>query len=362
MAFFLTVPLSISYDLSVMSYQLSVAAGRPARMTVRAGGLEFPNPFILAAGPLTRSESAIRKCFQAGWGGAVTKTIALRPTISPRPALASLRKSKSLVNIELISEVRYPVWLRWIKNIKHKFPDRILLASIMGDARMADWVKLARACESAGADALELNVSCPHGMPECGMGALIGQNPYLVKKITQITKKAVRIPVWVKLTPNVTDLGLIARAGIEGGADGLVGINTVKALAGIDIDSFTPLPNVSRLSTFGGYSGQAIKPIALRCVAEMASEVREQKSEIGISAVGGISNWHDAVEFMLLGASTVQICTAAMYQGISMIKSLKKGLLLYLKRQGLDSVNALVGLGLDKIIPHSDLTFDPMEI
>jgi dihydropyrimidine dehydrogenase (NAD+) subunit PreA len=223
-------------------------------------------------------------------------------------------------------------------------------------------------CEKAGADGLELNVSCPHGMPERGMGALLGQNPYLVKRITRAVKQVVDIPVWVKLTPNVTDIGLIARAAASAGADGLVGINTVKALGGIDIDTFTPRPSVSRLSAFGGYSGAAIKPIALRCVAEIVQAVDpstdsgvSEAEPLPVSAVGGISDWRDAVEFMLLGASTVQVCTAALYRP-DMISGLKTGLLKYLKRHRFNGVDSIVRRGLDKVLSHLDLTFDPLEI
>src|SRR3989339_427925 len=249
----------------------------------------------------------ILRGFDQGWAGAVSKTISLSPTKNPKPRLAVINNTRSLVNIELISSDSASQWVKWIKQIKQAAPDKIIIASIMASTKSADWQKLARMMADSGADALELNISCPHGMPEKGMGSLIGQDPKLAGLATKAAKKAVGIPVMVKLTPNVTDIKVIARACAENGANALSGINTVKSLPGVNINTLSPLPDVMGKSTFGGYAGRGIKPIALRCIAEMY-----QASKLPISAGGGILDWKDAVEFMLLGAQTIQVCTAVM--------------------------------------------------
>ncbi|MFH0888428.1 MAG: NAD-dependent dihydropyrimidine dehydrogenase subunit PreA [Planctomycetota bacterium] len=329
-------------------------------------GLELSNPFILASGPPTRNDEMILRGFEEGWAGAVTKTISFSPTQSPHPRLSIIDKTKSLVNIELISSDTVQQWVKWISTIKKTAPHKIIIASIMASAKTNDWQKLARIMADAGADALELNISCPHGMPERGMGSLIGQNPRLSATITHAVKKAVSIPVIVKLTPNVTDIKLIAKACAQSGADALSGINTVKSLAGIDIEKLSPLPSVNEKGTFGGYAGQGIKPIALRCVAEMF-----QATKLPISAGGGIFNWNDAVEFLLIGARTLQLCSAVMFSGYPIIHSLKKGLQKYIQQHNFRRSDApirsvpypkasgrleqLVALSQKKLVRHSSL-------
>jgi len=312
-------------------------------------GLELENPFILASGPPTRNAEMILKGFEAGWAGAVTKTISLSPTKNPRPRLA-VTDRHNLFNIELISTDSAVIWSKWNKTIKRQAPDKILIASIMAAANTKDWQKLAKMTADSGADAIELNISCPHGMPEQGMGSLIGQNPILTGKIVKAVKKAVKIPVIAKLTPNVTDISIIARSCKEHGADALSGINTVKSLAGIDIETCLPLPNVKGKSTYGGYSGKGVKPIALRCISEMYHETK-----MPISAGGGIFNWQDALEFILAGASTIQICTAVMLSDYSLIHKLLTGTKDYLARHRVKHVADLVGLADRNIVRHSAL-------
>ncbi|MBI4711850.1 MAG: NAD-dependent dihydropyrimidine dehydrogenase subunit PreA, partial [Planctomycetes bacterium] len=270
---------------------------------------------------------------------------------------------------ELISTDTPQRWIKWIGLIKKQYPANILVASIMGSTKADIWQRLAKRITDAGADALELNISCPHGMPERAMGSLIGQDPVLAGKVTAWVKKASSIPVIVKLTPNVTDIGLIARACVESGADALAGINTVRALAGINIDTFEPLPSVGGISAFGGYGGSGIKPIALRCVAEMVQagktavspvtpcryDVALMRGKIPVSGGGGIFHWPDAVEFLLVGASTLQICTAVMLNGYGIIHHLKHGLKHYLVSKGFDSVNRIIGLAQRRIVKHSSL-------
>lgn len=313
-------------------------------------GLELSNPFILASGPPTRNAEMILRGFEEGWAGAVTKTISFSPTQSPHPRLSIIDKTKSLVNIELISSDTVHQWVKWISIIKKTAPCKIIIASIMASVKTNDWQKLAKIMADAGADALELNISCPHGMPEKGMGSLIGQNPKLSAIITHSVKKVVSIPVIVKLTPNVTDIKLIAKACAQSGADALSGINTVKSLAGIDIEKLSPLPSVNERGTFGGYAGQGIKPIALRCVAEMF-----QATKLPISAGGGIFNWNDAVEFLLIGARTLQLCSAVMFSGYHIIHPLKNGLQKYIQQHNFSRLEQLVALSQKKLVKHSFL-------
>ena len=328
----------------------SIVSKDKSALNISFCGLEFSNPFILASGPPTRNAEMILRGFEEGWAGAVTKTISFSPTKSPHPRLSIIDKTKSLVNIELISSDTVQQWVKWISFIKKTASRKIIIASIMASVRTNDWQKLAKIMEDSGADALELNISCPHGMPERGMGSLIGQDPKLSATITYAVKKVVSIPVMVKLTPNVTDISVIARACARSGADALSGINTVKSLAGIDIEKFSPLPSVNEKGTFGGYAGYGIKPIALRCVAEMW-----QATKLPISAGGGIFTWNDAVEFLLIGARTLQLCSAVMFSGYSIIHSLKNGLQKYIRQHNFSRLEQLVALSQKKLVKHSSL-------
>lgn len=326
----------------------SIISKDKINLSISFCGLKFFNPFILASGPPTRNAEMILKGLEEGWAGAVTKTISFIPTRSPRPRLAIINKTKSLVNIELISSDTIHQWVKWISTIKKTAPSKIIIVSIMASAKTNEWQKLAKIMASAGADALELNISCPHGMPEKGMGSLIGQNPKLAATITHAVKKAVSIPVIVKLTPNVTDIKVIAKACLQSGADALSGINTVKSLAGIDLETFSPLPAVAGKGTFGGYAGQGIKPIALRCVAEMF-----QSTNLPISGGGGIFTYDDAVEFLLVGARILQLCSAVMFSGYSIIHPLKNGLRKYIQQHHFSRLEQMVALSQKKLVSHS---------
>jgi dihydropyrimidine dehydrogenase (NAD+) subunit PreA len=304
----------------------------------------------------------IKRGFAAGWGGAVTKTLAhdrdLMANVSPRLASLSFpgkadepKKLYGLENIELITDRPLKTWLWEIEDIKKHYPNNLLVASIMaGGKDRQGWQELVHLCRDAGADMLELNLSCPHGMPEKGMGAAIGQNPEIVKAVTSWVKEVADIPVMAKMTPNVTDIRIPARAAIEAGADAISAINTVAAIIGIDLETLTPLPNVWGKSTHGGYSGQAIKPIALKAVASIASGI-----SIPISGIGGIETWRQAVEFMLLGAKTVQLCTAVMIHGYGIIDELRDGLMGFMEDHDFAKIDEFVGKSLNKLTDHSGL-------
>jgi dihydropyrimidine dehydrogenase (NAD+) subunit PreA len=320
-------------------------------------GVHFPNPYILAAAPPTDNPDMIRRGFQAGWGGAVIKTLSVKEqdVSLVYPMMHGVahkgQPMMGLENIDLISEHSVDDWLPVIPQIKKEFPDRVLIASIMG-ANKEVWQKLVRQLEDAGVDMIECSFSCPHGMPEKGMGSTIGQNPELTERTARWVKEAAtRVPVIIKLTPNITDITASAQAVKDSGADGVCAINTVKGLIGYDLETWSPYPSINGKSTYGGFSGPAIKPIALKCVSEIASKVG-----IPITAVGGLWDWRDAVEFLLSGAETVQSCTAVMTMGFRIIDDLCEGLADYLEYKGLSSVRELIGKGLPQIVKHEELS------
>jgi dihydropyrimidine dehydrogenase (NAD+) subunit PreA len=320
-------------------------------------GVKFPNPFTLAAAPTTDSAEMVARAFEAGWGGAILKTTSVETEVVELvyPMMSGIdledKKLMGLQNIDLISERHIDEVEKDVKALKKEFPDKVVAASIMG-AKKEDWQQLVRRLEAAGVDLIECSFSCPHGMPERGMGSTIGQDPELTERTARWVKEAAtRVPIVIKLTPQIADITAAARAVKRSGADGVCAINTLKSMIGVDLETFIPYPNVGGYSTYGGYSGPAIKPVTLRCVAEIAKSV-----DIPIAAVGGISTWSDAVEFLLLGATNIQLCTAVMHNGFRIIEDLIDGLSVYLEEKGMDSVKELVGKALPYIIDHSHLS------
>ncbi|MGD0658640.1 MAG: NAD-dependent dihydropyrimidine dehydrogenase subunit PreA [Syntrophorhabdales bacterium] len=328
-----------------------------SRLKLKCGNLQLENPFLLASGPPTAEGDFIRKALSLGWGGAVTKTI--NPDsievadVSPRFGVVKGGDGAivGFENIELISKKPVAYWQTEVEKLKKEYPRKVLIASIMADREKGSWQTLARQMEHAGADALELNFSCPHGMPEQGLGSAIGQDPEITATITRWVKEAVKIPVIVKLSPNVTDIQIIARAAVDAGADMLAAINTVQCLIGVDLDSLDPVPSVEGYSTFGGYSGYAIKPIGLRCVAQIAQCVA-----VPIMGMGGICSWRDAAEYLAAGAGAVQVCTEVMLKGVGIIRSLQDGLRKYLVQKGFESPEPLVAAAVKKLGSHEQLS------
>jgi dihydropyrimidine dehydrogenase (NAD+) subunit PreA len=254
-----------------------------------------------------------------------------------------------LENIEL-SDRPLEEWLPDISRIKKKYPENILITSVKAQYSALGWQKAARKVEEAGADAIELNLSCPHRVPGRVMGAAVGQSPKMTAQVVEWVKDVSSVPIIVKLTPNANNISSIARASEKAGADALSAINTVECLVGVDVHSLEPKPSVMGFSAFGGYSGPAVKPIALKCVAQVASSVK-----LPISAIGGITTWEDAVEFLLVGASTLQVCTAAMFNGYRIIEDLNEGLSAYMKEKGFESIPDIAGLVLPKIVDFTRL-------
>lgn len=319
-----------------------------ADLRINLAGIESPNPFWLASAPPTNSGYQVQRAFEAGWGGAVWKTLG-EPIINTTSRFAAVsfngRKVAGFNNIELITDRPLEVNLKEIYDTKKRFPNHAIIASLMVEPKREKWHEIVKRVEAVGVDGLELNFGCPHGMAERGMGAASGQQPDLVEAQTMWAKEAAQTPVIVKLTPNITDITMTAIAAVNGGADAVSMINTINSLAGVDIDTWNTIPHVAGKGAHGGYCGPAVKPIALNMVAECA---RNPKINIPISGIGGISTWRDAVEFMLMGASGVQVCTAAMHHGFSIVEDMIDGLNNYLDDKGLLSVNDLVGKSVER--------------
>ncbi len=316
-------------------------------------GLRCPNPFWLASSPVTNSAEMLCRAFEEGWGGAVYKSLGIEekpghPIVNVTPRLASLSAGRNrlmgMENIELITDRPLEENLRDIGQIKREFPNRPLFVSIMALHRRADWQALAMMSEEAGADGLELNFSCPHGSMEGHRaGASIGQHPDISREVTAWVRDVSPLPLMVKLPAETLDIRELARAVAAGGANAVSAINTIPCIIGVDIEALVPLPTVQGRSTPGGYSGPAIKPVALKKVADLASD---ESVNLAVSGVGGISNWRDAVEFFLLGASTVQICTGVMHYGYRLVNQLRDGVAAWMQRHGYAVIEDFRGLAL----------------
>jgi dihydropyrimidine dehydrogenase (NAD+) subunit PreA len=318
-------------------------------------GIRSPNPFWLASAPPTNTGDQVMRAFDAGWGGAVWKTIG-EPivNVSSRYAAVDLNgvKVMGLNNIELISDRTIETNLREIREVKRRYPNHTVIASLMVESKRDVWHDIVKRAEDTGCDGLELNFGCPHGMSERGMGSAVGQIPEYTCQITEWVKEAARTPVIVKLTPNISDVTYAARAAKKGNADAVSLINTINSIMGVDLDTFSPRPDVGGRSSHGGYCGPAVKPIALNMCASVA---KDPQVGIPISGIGGISTWRDAAEFILLGATSVQVCTAVMKYGFRIIEDMLDGLSNYLDEKGLRSVSELRGRGLPSVTSWEDL-------
>ncbi len=312
-----------------------------ADLSIEFAGIKSPNPFWLASAPPANSGEQVMRAFDAGWGGAVWKTLG-DPIMNVTSRFGGVdydgRKLMGLNNIELITDRPLEVNLREIREVKKRYPKNVVIASLMTETKN-DWKVLIQKVEDAGVDGLELNFGCPHGMCERGMGSSVGQEPKLLQEITSWVKEFARTPVLVKLTPNTGDIVEAGLAAVKGGADGIALINTIKSIVGVDLDRMVPLPRVGSASTNGGYCGPAVKPIALHMVAALARE----PGMIPISGIGGIANWRDAAEFIALGSTSVQVCTAVMHYGYRIVEDMIEGLSEYLDAHGMKSVSELRG-------------------
>lgn len=320
-------------------------------------GIKSPNPFWLASAPPTNSGYQVMKAFDAGWGGAVWKTLGVPVVnVSSRYGGVNYRNNRlmGLNNIELITDRPLKDNLSEIEEVKKYFPDHAVIASLMVESR-AEWHQIVKDVENAGADGIELNFGCPHGMCERGMGSAVGQEPEVLKIIVGWVKEVATVPVIVKLTPNISDITEPARASQEGGGDAISLINTIQSLAGVDIDNFVPYPNVDGKSSNGGYCGPAVKPIALNMLKNCA---QDPNMNLPISGIGGIENWRDAVEYILLGASNVQVCAAVMHFGFGIIREMIPGLENYMIDKGFNNLDEMRGLALKNVTTWENLNLN----
>ncbi|KFE35844.1 NAD-dependent dihydropyrimidine dehydrogenase subunit PreA [Thioclava atlantica] len=311
-------------------------------------GIKSPNPFWLASAPPTDKEYNVRRAFEAGWGGVVWKTLGSEgpPVVNVNgPRYGAIygadRRLLGLNNIELITDRPLQTNLREIKAVKRDYPDRALIVSLMVPCDEESWKAILPLVEETGADGVELNFGCPHGMAERGMGSAVGQVPEYIEMVTRWCKQYTRMPVIVKLTPNITDIRRPAEAAKRGGADAVSLINTINSITSVDLDDFAPEPTIDGKGTHGGYCGPAVKPIALNMVAEIARS--SETAGLPISGIGGVTTWRDAAEFMALGAGNVQVCTAAMTYGFKVVQEMISGLSDYMDRKGFASTSDLVG-------------------
>ncbi len=300
-----------------------------ADLSIEFAGIKSPNPFWLASAPPTDKAYNVVRAYQAGWGGVVWKTLGEDPAavnVSSRYSahFGPNRQVQGINNIELITDRSLEINLREIAQVKKDWPDRVLIVSLMVPCVEESWKYILPLVEATGADGIELNFGCPHGMPERGMGAAVGQVPEYVEMVTRWCKTHCSLPVIVKLTPNITDIRQSARAAHRGGADAVSLINTINSITSVDLERMVALPVVGTQSTHGGYCGSAVKPIALNMVAEIARD--PQTRGLPICGIGGIGSWRDAAEFVALGCGAVQVCTAAMLHGFRIVEDMQDGL------------------------------------
>ncbi len=311
-------------------------------LTSNTGGIVTPNPFWLASAPPTNSGEQIMRAFDAGWGGAVWKTLGTPiQNVSSRFGAVHYKGTRAIGfnNIELITDRPIETNLREIYEVKKRYPKHGVIVSLMVETR-EEWQDLIKRAIDAGADGLELNFGCPHGMCERGMGSAVGQEPSLNERITSWAVEYSTVPVLVKLTPNVDEIGPHGLAAQAGGAHGVSLINTIKSIIGVDIERKVLEPRVGGMSTNGGYCGPAVKPIALHMIASLA---RDPEFKLPISGIGGVSNWRDAVEFILLGCSSVQVCTEVMLRGFRVVEDMTEGLTQYMRDHGYANLDAMRG-------------------
>lgn len=333
-----------------------------ADLRTNFAGIRSPNPFWLASAPPSNSGAQVHRAFEAGWGGAVWKTIGAPVlNVSNRYGAWHFGNQKMLAinNVELISDRPLEVNLREIADVKRMWPDRAVIASAMVESDPEKWHDIVRRIEDTGADGIELNYGCPHGMSERGMGAAVGQVPEYCEKITRWVMEAAHIPIIVKLTPNVASIVPPAYAAIAAGANALSLINTVNSIVGVDLDTLEITPNIGGKGGHGGYAGPAVKPIALNMLSTLAADEKVAHSGLPISGMGGISTWKDAAEFLLLGASSLQVCTAVMHYGFRVVEDLCDGLSNWMDSKGFADLNSVIGKSVHRIskFEEFDLSF-----
>ena len=320
-------------------------------------GVKCENPFFLSSSPVGGDYDMVAKSFEQGWGGVFFKTVGIFVADECSPRFDNTNKEGTswlgFKNMEQISDKPTEKNFEFMYKLKKDYPDKVLVATIMGSSD-DEWFKLAKMCEQVGADLIEGNFSCPQ-MTSHAMGSDVGSDPKLVEKYTKAVVKATKIPFIAKMTPNITTIEPPARGAMKGGAKGISAINTVKSITNLDLDNFTALPVVNGVSSISGYSGAAVRPIALRFVANLCSDPQLMDKGLQISGVGGIETWRDALEFLLLGARNVQVTTAIMQYGYRIVEDMISGLSHWMDERGYNNLDEFIGKALPNIIPAEDL-------
>ena len=318
-------------------------------------GIPLENPFLLSSSVVASTYDMCARAFEAGWAGAAFKTICSFDIHEASPRFSAIAGDNGSIigfkNIEQLSDHSVAENMEVFRALKKKYPSKFILASIMGK-NDAEWEELTRLCDENGADAIELNFSCPN-MADGGLGSDIGQVPELVERFTRAARRGSDKPILAKLTPNVAFMSPAAEAARRGGADGIAAINTIKSIIGVNPHTYVSAPAVHGMSAVGGYSGNAVRPIALRFVAELGQN--PNLKNMHISAMGGVESWRDALEFILLGAGSIQVTTAVMQYGYRIIDDLKAGLNMYLAEKGIAGVSEIMGQGLESVSDTTDV-------
>jgi len=353
-----------------------------ASLACTVDGIKFANPFVIGSGPPGTNAKVIGKAFDEGWGGVIAKTISLDASkvtnVAPRYARMRASGSKEILgwqNIELISDRPFENWLDEFRQIKDAHPEGVLVASVMEEYNRDAWIEIIERTQETGVDAFELNFSCPHGLPERKMGAAMGQNSEILEEVCGWVNGVAKIPVWAKMTPNVTHIVDPARAALRAGCEGIAAINTILSVMGVDLDTLRPEPTVQGYSVPGGYSCKAVRPIALRMVMELATmmygggsgnkigEMSEgEYPDRSISAIGGVETGEDAAQFILLGGSTVQVCTGVMIHGYKLASELCRGLEAFMDKHGFESIDDFRGHSLQYFTTHAELVRRQREV
>lgn len=332
-------------------------------LSVTVNGLKLPNPFVIGSGPPGTNYQVMKKAFDEGWGGVICKTLSLDSSkvVNVTPRYAKLRDSNNKVfgweNLELISDRPFEVMLDELKRLKQEYPDRVLIASIMEEYNHDAWIEIIKRCEEVGVDAFEINFSCPHGMPERKMGMAMGQDCELLSEVCQWINATATKPVWAKMTPNITDITQPAFCALSNGCEGVAAINTIQSVMGVNLDTLHPEPCVEGYTTPGGYSYRAVKPIALAKVMSISRMMQSKfpNSDKTLSGIGGVETGYDAAEFILLGASSVQVCTGVMIHGYPVVKRLCGELQEFMTRHNFSSIEQFRGHSLQYFTTHMDL-------
>lgn len=314
-------------------------------------GIRFPNPFLISSSPSSINASMIKKAFRAGWGGVVLKTIGMIPTENPCPRMLTLKDGRhkfGVVNIEQISGLTQEQWGKELDDIRAEFPDRPIIASIAANASKSDWQTLVTSLEPHGVNVFEISLSCP--ITDAEDEIYLNLDAESFHKVVPWIREVSNLPIWIKLSPEPDAVVGLAKAALDAGADAVVATDTMPGLAGIDLDTFSPLPSVNGIGTFGGYSGPGIKPISLRCVANIGLW-----GKLPVAGCGGISRWSDAAEYHAVGAGLVQVCTAVMWNGFNIVDKMKEGLSKYLDDHGMTSVDELRGKALPQLRPFPEI-------